>query len=289
MGGSQNANMFICARVTAGLGVGFISAIVLPWVSELSQSHDRGSSFSLVFVANYLGIVIAYWINYGVRDAEEQFQWRFPLSWMAIPLLIVVAAIPFVPESPRWLVANGKRMQAVEIMCKLRGDLAPDDPSIVAEIEQLDAIVEATQQSRNTLLNIALGGRHSGKLHLGRRAVMGFALQWIQQWSGILAIVGWSNTLFRLAGFDNNKSLLLAGLASTVGVPGTAAASLVIDRMGRIKSLLTSFAIQGVCLFLMAALIKTSQDRTESDPELSERLGTTAAAFVFIYTWYVVL
>jgi len=52
MAASQNANMFICARVIAGVGIGFINAIVPPWVSELSKAHNRGATFSLVFVAN---------------------------------------------------------------------------------------------------------------------------------------------------------------------------------------------------------------------------------------------
>lgn len=52
MAASQNSNMFICARVIAGLGIGFINVIIPPWVSELSAAHNRGSNFSLVFVAN---------------------------------------------------------------------------------------------------------------------------------------------------------------------------------------------------------------------------------------------
>jgi MFS family permease len=52
MSASQTSDMFICARVIAGLGIGFISTIVPPWISELSQAHNRGASFSLVFIAN---------------------------------------------------------------------------------------------------------------------------------------------------------------------------------------------------------------------------------------------
>ena len=55
MSGSVDSNMFICARVIAGIGIGFINAIVPPWVSELSQAHDRGATFSLVFVSNFVG------------------------------------------------------------------------------------------------------------------------------------------------------------------------------------------------------------------------------------------
>lgn len=52
MAASHNSNMFICARIIAGIGIGFINAIVPPWVSELSKAHNRGASFSLVFTAN---------------------------------------------------------------------------------------------------------------------------------------------------------------------------------------------------------------------------------------------
>jgi MFS family permease len=52
MASSTSSNMFLCARVVAGLGIGFINSIVPPWVSELSQAHDRGASFARVFTSN---------------------------------------------------------------------------------------------------------------------------------------------------------------------------------------------------------------------------------------------
>ena len=284
--GSINSNMFICARVIAGIGIGYINAIIPPWVSELSQAHDRGSNFSLVFVANFFGITLAYWLNFGVRTSSPVFRWRFPLGFMIIPMLLVAITVAFLPESPRWLMANRRQEEAVEILCKLRGDLSRDDPLIAEEVERLEAVVEASYHKRNDYLNLALGGRFSGKLHLGRRVWMGLALQTIQQWTGILAIVTWSSQLFALAGFDSYKASWMGGVVNTLGIFGTAAAALVIDRMGRIKSLMVSFVIQGISLFLVAALIKTSQDRVESDPELSAKLGTAAAAFVYIFLWF---
>ncbi len=160
-----------------------------------------------------------------------------------------------------------------------------EDPAISTEIEEVDAVIESSHHKRNSILNIFLGGRHSGKLHLGRRAVLGFALQWIQQWTGILAVVSWSGKIFSLSGFDAYESLWLAALVNTLGVPATAAASLVIDRIGRVKSLLVSFVIQGVALFLLAGLLKTSEDYASTDPALSARLGKAGASFVFVYLW----
>ncbi|TQV95923.1 MFS monosaccharide transporter [Cordyceps javanica] len=286
MSGSINSTMFLCARIVAGLGIAFINVIVLPWVSEVSESHDRGAKFSLIFIANFLGIVMAYWLNFGIRNTNIEFRWRFPLAFMAIPLLIVGAALPFLPESPRWLISKGRRQDCIRNLCKIRGDLSPDHPKIAAELKQLDATLAARYQKRGQFINLLLGGRYSGRLHLGRRAAMGCALQWIQQWTGILAIVGWAGELFSLAGFDAYKSLWLAGLANTLGIPGTAAAALVIDRVGRVKSLMISFITQGVALFLVAAFVKTSQDSAATDPVKSVQLGTAAASFVFVYIWF---
>lgn len=99
--GSINANMFICARVISGLGIGFVNNVILSWVSELTETHDRGSTFSLVFVSNFLGIFLANWINFGIRDSQVDFRWRFPLGFMCIPMFIVAVAIFFVPgKSP---------------------------------------------------------------------------------------------------------------------------------------------------------------------------------------------
>lgn len=99
--GSVNANMFICARVISGLGIGFVNVLIPSWVSELSEAHDRGSTFSLVFVSNFLGIFIANWINFGIRNSDLSFRWRFPLGFMCIPMLIVLMATFFVPGKIR--------------------------------------------------------------------------------------------------------------------------------------------------------------------------------------------
>jgi MFS family permease len=52
MSASQNSNMFICARVIAGIGIGFINTLIPPWVSELAKAHSRGVNFTFVFISN---------------------------------------------------------------------------------------------------------------------------------------------------------------------------------------------------------------------------------------------
>lgn len=183
-------------------------------------------------------------------------------------------------------MANHRRSDAIDILCKIRGDKNISDSAILKEVELLEAVVEASYHKRNNYLNIFLGGRYSGKLHLGRRAVLGLALQQIQQWTGILVMVSWATKLFELASFDSYKAAWMSGLLNTFGVIGTAAAALVVDRLGRRKSLQISFVIQGLSLFLVAALIKTSQDRVTSNPSESRALGAAGSAFTFSFVFF---
>jgi hypothetical protein len=128
-------------------------------------------------------------------------------------------------------MANAREEAAIEILCKVRGDLSPNDPLILDEVEQLRAVIEAGNHKRNRIWNMAIG-RYSGQLHLGRRVWLGFWLQQIQQWTGILAIASWAGTLFALAGFDPYKAAWLAGLVNTFGIVGTAASVSTDERRG---------------------------------------------------------
>ncbi|KAK5271945.1 hypothetical protein LTR99_000896 [Exophiala xenobiotica] len=278
--GSQNASMTICARTICGLGIGTINSIIPAWVSELAQAHNRGSSFALVFVANYVGIVIAYWIGYGLRNHVGDFKWRFPLAFQIVPLLLLLLTVGFLPESPRYLLTQGRRDEAVEILAKIRGDVAHDDPSLAAELAQLDAIISSGQHKRYRWHNL-ITGRHSGPLHLGRRVALAVGIMMMMEWTGILAITVYANTLFQQAGFSVEKSAWLSGLCNSIGILGTMASVLTVDRFGRRRSLYFGFFIQGAVLLLSGGLSRLG----ELHPE-NTAYGAASGAMVFIFTFF---
>jgi hypothetical protein len=224
------------------------------------------------------------------------------MAFMVIPVLIIATTVVFLPESPRWLIANDRRDDAVDILAKLRGDLPYNDPALLAEIEQLEAVVQASKHPRNRIWNIAFG-RYSGRLHLGRRAWMSFFTQQMLMWTGIMAIATYSGQLFVQAGFDAAKSAWMGGLVNTLcGVGGTLAAvsscflpeekfeadilqMFVIDRIGRIRSMLTGFTCQAIVLFMCAAFLKVAKDTESTDTAKSISLGTASAVMLFLFLW----
>jgi hypothetical protein len=270
--------MFLVSMVSLAL----ISSQIIPaWISELAQSHNRGSSFALVFCANYVGIVIAYWLGYGLRNDTTDFKWRFPLAFQTVPVIILLLTVAFLPESPRWLIADGRRDEALEILAKIRGDRALSDPELEHEISQLDVIVSNAKHPRYSLVNMSFG-RHSGLLHLGRRVSLAVGIMMMMEWTGILAITVYANTLFQQAGFSAEKASWLSGLCNTFGIIGTAASIFTIDRFGRRKSLYFGFFIQGAVLMLSGGLSRLGEEH----PNNAGAYGAAAAAMVFIYTFF---
>lgn len=65
------------------------------------------------------GIMISYWIDLGFSFAPGSVAWRFPLAFQVFFCLIILVFIPFLPESPRWLILKGRDAEAKEVIAAL--------------------------------------------------------------------------------------------------------------------------------------------------------------------------
>lgn len=74
---------------------------------------------SVESIMTALGYVIANWVGYGSSFSKTSFQWRFPLAVQVIFALFVFCAVPGLPESPRWLIEQGREDQAFTLVKKL--------------------------------------------------------------------------------------------------------------------------------------------------------------------------
>ena len=106
--------MLFVGRFIAGLSVGMLSMVVPLYISEVAPPNLRGSLVALQQLAITLGIMVAFWLDYGTQhiggtgDGQSQAAWRFPLAFQCFPSLILILATMFLPYSPRWLVQAGK-------------------------------------------------------------------------------------------------------------------------------------------------------------------------------------
>ena len=156
-----------CARVINGIGTGHLNAIVPVWSAEVATHTSRGAFIASEFTLNIFGVVVAYWLEFGlsfIGDGNTQIRWRFPIAFQIIPLLTFVCCLPWMPESPRWLVKVGRDSEARAILGRLRSDDGdPNSAAAVAEYEDIVGIVslEKAHAKRNSYWNMFWGTSES--------------------------------------------------------------------------------------------------------------------------------
>ncbi len=108
---SNDWYLFLLFRFMGGLGVGASSVAAPLYISEISPAKSRGKMVGLFQFNVVFGILIAYFSNYFMQDMGEN-AWRWMLGIQAVPSLIFLLAILYVPESPRWLVMKKGNLDA---------------------------------------------------------------------------------------------------------------------------------------------------------------------------------
>lgn len=203
-------------------------------MSEISRSDHRGSFLGYVFIANYLGISCAYWLDFGlafVDNGNSAVRWRFLLAFQCFPALILLFGIKMLPDSPRFLASVGKAREAREVLAHIRG---ADDEAV--EEEYGGIMMMATESKRSSpieFVKIILGLDKQKAAHLGRRAWLAIWLQIMASWTGITAVTAYSPVLLRQAGYSQIKQNGLAGGLNTIGIVGTIISAQVVDKYGR--------------------------------------------------------
>ena len=99
-------------RIVGGFGIGIVSIVSPVYISEVSPAEVRGTMVSLYQLFITIGFLLAYLANFLIlRGTSMAEYWRPMLGAEAIPDLLFLVLIFFIPESPRWLAVRGQRQR----------------------------------------------------------------------------------------------------------------------------------------------------------------------------------
>ncbi|HVU58943.1 MAG TPA: sugar porter family MFS transporter [Puia sp.] len=233
---------FILARLIGGFGIGAASMLSPLYISEIAPARSRGRLVSLYQLAIVLGINLIYFVNLRISAMGDEAWnvergWRYMLASGILPAVLFLVLLLFVPESPRWLAARGRRDEALEILTKVNGkELAP---AVYHEI------VEAMQHETGTLGELFKPG-------LRMAMIVGIVLALFCQITGINAIIYYAPEIFKNAGFGTESALMQTVIIGVVNTLFTFLAIWLIDKAGRRALLLWGLAGMIICLLAVA-------------------------------------
>jgi MFS family permease len=122
-------------------GPGMNTSTVPTWQSETSKPHRRGQMVMIEGSLIVFGVMLSYWIDLGFSFLEpSSIAWRFPIAFQIVMALAILAIIPGLPESPRWLVLKGRNDEALEVLAALQ-DLPPENKKVQQEFLAVKDVV----------------------------------------------------------------------------------------------------------------------------------------------------
>ncbi|KAI5458084.1 sugar transporter family protein [Mariannaea sp. PMI_226] len=238
---------FIIGRIITGIGNGGNTSTVPMWQSETCSAHRRGM---LVMIEGALitgGIMISYWVDFGLAYAPGSVAWRFPLAFQIVFCLFILAFVMSLPESPRWLILKGRDEEARSVIAAI-ADLPEDDRYVENEFRAIKEV--SAEMSKGSFRDLFACNKNRN-FH---RTVLAYANQMMQQICGINLITYYAAKIYSDLGMGPTLSRLLAALNGTEYFIASWPAVWLVERVGRRKLMLFGSIGQAVTMAVLCGV-----------------------------------
>jgi len=286
---SSGLALICTGRCIAGIGVGFVSAIIILYMSEICPRKVRGALVSGYQFCITLGILIASVVNYAVRDRNDSGSYRIPIGIQFAWGLILGTGLFFLPESPRYFVKKGEVEKARGVLSRLRGQ-PRDSEYIEVELSEIVANADYERQMNpytsyfSSWAACFTGGLWNAKSNL-RRTILGTSLQMMQQWTGVNFIFYYSTPFLQSTGAISN-TFLISLIFTLVNVCSTPISFYTIEKFGRRPILVYGALGMLICQFLVAIIgVTVGFNKTTIQPDgtsLANNIPAVNAQIAFI-------
>jgi sugar porter (SP) family MFS transporter len=243
---SPTFGLLVVSRLVIGLGIGLSSSTVPTYLSELAPARLRGALGALNQIFIVLGILIAFLVSYGLGPSAN---WRAMFAGALIPAVVLLAGLTLLPETPRWLVQNGREDEARSVLISSHGGTADLDEEMatIREVIRLDS--EQKGRVRDLLAP-----------WVRPMLLVTLLLAIGQQFCGVNAVNAYFPTMLIALGFATQAALLAGVLLGVTKFLFTAWVVFVVDRWGRKPLLLVGCVIMVVTLAAAGVIVLNVQD-----------------------------
>ncbi len=249
---SNTFTVFVAYRLLGGIGIGLASNLSPMYIAEISPADMRGRFVAINQLTIVIGILAAQLMNWLIAQpvAENatavdilnswngQVGWRWMFGAETVPAALFFLAMFFVPESPRWLIKNGRDSEGQKILSRIGGDEygAVEVKDIKKTLEHEIGQVHFRELLEPKMLKILL---------------IGVTLAVFQQWCGINVIFNYAEEIFSAAGYGVSAILFNIVITGTVNLIFTFVAIFTVDRWGRRPLMLVGSAGLAITYILL--------------------------------------
>ncbi len=245
LGFAVDKGMLLAGRFILGIGVGLTSTTIPMYIAESAPAEKRGFLVTLnnVFITG--GQMVASIVDGGF-SYDLVNGWRYMLGLAGIPAVIQFVGFFFLPESPRWLVQQGRMEEAKRVLCNIQ-----EDPE--REFDEIKTSCQETERAMSRI-NVPVFCQILRTPHVRRALLLGCMLQLFQQITGINTVMYYSATVIRMSGVkDQSLAIWLAAVTAATNFLFTFVGLYLVDRMGRRR--LTLVSLTGTMLSLVVLAI----------------------------------
>ncbi|GAA6006789.1 hypothetical protein JCM11491_003181 [Sporobolomyces phaffii] len=254
--GAVDVGMFVAFRFINGIAVGILTSIVPSFVAEISKPRVRGLMMSLELCFAATGLMSAFWVTYGFSTVKDPIGWRIPLALQGCFVLVTIACLLFMPESPRWLMEAGRVDEGRDILARLHGHEYAT--AATEEILQAIAIEKAAEEAAPKGYFACF---HGNDQCFRYRTLCSIGINVAQQATGINMATYYAGLIFidAIGMAPAKASLTLGGLGIAGLVACIIGCFVFMERLGRVKLMMWGAAFLCIGQVLLAAGIANAK------------------------------
>ena len=236
---SGSVDALLAWRLVLGLAIGVLTFTAPMYLAEVSPQRNRGAIVASYQLMITIGIFLAFLSDTAFSYSGD---WHWMLGIIAIPGFLFLLGVLVLPDSPRWLMMNGRKSEAVEVLHRLRAD-----PDVVStEVADIEAQLKIPQRGMKMFLNNSNFRRSVG---------LGVLLQFVQQLTGMNVVMYYAPRIFQDMGYALSAQMWFTAAVGLTNVLATFIAIAFVDRLGRKPILYIGFCVMAIGLGLVGLMM----------------------------------
>ncbi|KAK1751470.1 general substrate transporter [Echria macrotheca] len=258
------------SRFLCGVANGLLLNSTLVYLQESAPPHLRGLCFGLVTSWIAIGTTIGFVINERTADMHSRLAYQIPLYICFPAPVILILTLPFLPESPRWLINHGKAEQALRSLRFLRKG-AYDEVAVQQEFEEMKLVAAREAESEKSW-RLALELFRGDNL---RRTIICVGVGTANAGVGAMFILAFGTYFFSVA--EIGDPFMWTIISNCVGLAGLITTWFVVTRVGRRSIILAGCIICTGCMIIMAVIY------TADVPKHNAGIGLITVVSIYLF------